>query len=71
MSVPRDPRGGVPVPHQVVAAVQELVRTEGQRAAFEKLGVSRQSFASLAAGLPVRRGTLVIALEALQLKAAS
>lgn len=62
---------GVPVPHQVTAGVQALVKEAGEGAAIAKLGISRQAFARLAAGLPVRRGTLVIALQALQIKAAS
>jgi hypothetical protein len=43
------------------AAVKDCLDRDGERITVERLGISRISVAKLAAGSPVRRGTLALA----------
>lgn len=45
--------------------VKALMLADGERAACRKLGIDRTTAARVAAGLPVRRGTLALVRESL------
>lgn len=48
------------VPPGLQATVRQAITQRGIASVARQLGVSRQSLASLVAGLPVRRGTILV-----------
>lgn len=53
--------GAVDVPDRVRLAIQDLIKKHGTLATAKMLGVSRDAVTRLAAGSPVRAGTLLMA----------
>jgi len=54
---------------ELQTAIKAAMNEEGERELVERLGITRASAARLAAGLPVRKGTLVMAAMRLGLDA--
>jgi hypothetical protein len=61
------PKGaqGEAAPQDVRDAITALLAAHGEAATVDRLGVDRQTFARVLAGLPVRRGTLALVRESL------
>ena len=60
---------GVTPPDDVRQALGALVSVIGERAALERLNISRQTLARVTGGLPVRVGTLAQVRQQLQASA--
>ena len=59
MSQPNN--GAVAPPAALQKATKDALDADGERRTVERLGLSRMSVAKLAAGQPVRRGTMALA----------
>ena len=55
-----------PAPPDVIASIRALLDAKGEVEATKQLGVSRQSFARLLAGLSVHKGTVAAAKQGLR-----
>jgi hypothetical protein len=69
MSLPATTPGAVRPSSALQRAVKAALNEEGERALVERLGITRSAAARLAAGLPVRKGTLALAALKLGLDA--
>ena len=51
---------GVPVSKALADRVKKLIEKHGFKHCIDRLGVSRDSLTRVAAGMPVRKGTIVV-----------
>lgn len=69
MSLATTNPGSVRPSNALQRAIKTAMNAEGERVLIERLGITRSAAARLAAGLPVRKGTLALAAMRLGLDA--